>query len=145
MADHWIEFARRSRILLGILLVANAAAAPPPDTASDQTQVVSEGGRYLLEYHTHPTPIVLNEPFELLVTVRERLKQSPAKNVSLEVDAGMLAHNHGMFTSPEVIPTGAGEFRIKGMLFHMFGEWNLTFVLRRGLMKDKVITDIQVD
>ncbi|WP_133511267.1 hypothetical protein [Candidatus Thiosymbion oneisti] len=145
MIDQRIEFVTLLSAAVSLLLVTSIAAAPSDDPVSGQTRIVSTGGRYLLEYRTHPSPIVLNEPFELFVRVRERYKRSPAKNVSLEVNAGMLAHNHGMFTRPEVIQTGAGEFQVKGMLFHMAGEWNLTFIVRRGLIKDRVETDIVVD
>jgi len=57
----------------------------------------------------------------------------------------MPAHNHSMFTKPEVIRTGAGEFQVQGTLFHMASEWNLTFILYRGLIKDRAETDIVVD
>jgi len=145
MLNQWTKFATLLSITFGVLLVTSVVAAPSDDPASDQTRIVSAGGRYLLEYRTRPTPLVLNEPFDLFVRVRERYKPSPAKNVSLEVDACMLAHNHGMFTKPKVTRIGAGEFQVKGMLFHMTGEWNLTFILYRGLIKDRVEIDIVVD
>jgi hypothetical protein len=35
-----------------------------------------------------------------------------------------------------------GTFSVRGMLFHMPGEWNMTFSIKRGLMKDKAYVDV---
>ena len=104
--------------------------------------VTSKRGGYLVSYVTSPAPIPLNEMFEMHVEIRERHKRSPAKRVSLEVDAGMRAHNHGMNTLPVVERQEDGTFWVRGMLFHMPGEWNMTFSIKRGLMNDKADVDV---
>lgn len=88
MLNRWTEFVTLLSIIFGVLSATSVASAPSSDLVSDQTRILSAGGRYLLEYRTQPSPLVLNQPFDLFVRVRERYKhkQSPAKNVSLEVD-----------------------------------------------------------
>ena len=111
------------------------------DGVRDQV-VTSKRGGYVVSYVTSPAPIPLNEMFEMHVEIRERHKRSPAKRVSLEVDAGMRAHNHGMNTLPVVERQEDGTFWVRGMLFHMPGEWNMTFSIKRGLMNDKADVDV---
>jgi len=141
--------------ITAIALWLNVADAPellamqktpnPLKTATYENSVVSNRGYYVVKYTTEPAPIPLNEIFEMRVEIRERHKQSLAKRVSLEVDAGMIAHNHGMSTLPKVEPEEDGSFRVRGMLFHMPGEWNMTFVIKRGFLKDKAKTDVVLE
>ena len=106
--------------------------------------LVSDSGNYVIEYLTEPSPIPVNEMFEMIVRVRERLKKSAAPNVTLQVDAGMSAHNHGMNTMPVVQRLPNRQFRVRGMLFHMRGTWELTFLLKRGIMLDKATQVIHI-
>ncbi len=84
--------------------VVLCALAPVAFAAVDgfDGSVISESGNYVIEYQTDPSPIPTNRMFEMTVSVRQRLKKSPARNVTLEVDAGMSEHNHGMNTAPVV-------------------------------------------
>lgn len=123
-------------------MLAGQANPNQSETASNTNEVLSKRGYYLVEYTTEPTPIPLNEMFEMRVEIRERHKKSLAKRVSLEVEAGMSAHNHGMNTLPKVELGTDGSFRVKGMLFHMPGKWNMTFIITRGLIKDKAETEV---
>lgn len=120
-------------LLPGYLMMPATAVAAQKFDAS----VVSDSGNYIVEYRTHPNPIPVNEMFEMRITVREQLKQSPARNVSLEVDAGMSVHNHGMNTKPVVERLPSGQFSVRGMLFHMTGRWELIFLIKRGIISDK--------
>jgi len=99
--------------------------------------LISESGNYIVEYRTDPSPIPANKLFEMTVSVRQRLKKSPAQNVILEVDAGMSEHNHGMNTVPVVERLPSRQFRVRGMLFHMPGKWELIFAVKRGVVADK--------
>ena len=125
---------------VGCLAAAAVALAQAPNAS-----LVSRSGNYIVEYHTSPSPIPTNRMFEMTVSVRERLKKSLARNVTLEVDAGMPDHNHGMNTMPVVERLPSRKFRVRGMLFHMRGEWKLVFSVKRGIMVDKAeqILDIR--
>ena len=122
-----------------LFLALGWAVIGTPVAASERigTLVVSHSGKYVVDYVTHPSPIPTNEMFEMTVSVRERLKKTSANNVSLEVRAGMSIHNHGMNTMPVVERLADRRFRVKGMLFHMTGPWELVFVINRGILVDK--------
>lgn len=66
--------------------------------------------------------IPMAQPFAMQVTFCE-----PAGAKSLEVDALMPAHQHGMNYVPVVQDTGGGAFEVTGMLFHMPGVWEMRF------------------
>ena len=128
----------RGSPVFGLLVpVCCLAAAATAGASSPVGPVVSQSGNYIVEYDTVPSPIPTNRMFEMTVSVRERLKKSLARNVTLEVDAGMPAHNHGMNTMPVVERLPSRQFRVRGMLFHMRGEWKLVFSIKRGIMVDK--------
>lgn len=105
-------------------------------------EIVSDRGTYVVNYTSIPDPIPLNEVFELRVEVRERNKTMLATGLSLDVDAGMPAHNHGMFTRPEIEQLDDGSFRVTAMLFHMPGEWRITFVVHRGAIRETAVTNV---
>ncbi len=71
-------------------------------------------------------------------------KQALAYPVELEIDAGMKAHNHGMNVNPQIKALGNGQFKVEGLLFHMPGDWFLSFVIRRGAMSDKAEMNLVV-
>ena len=49
----------------------------------------------------------------------------------LGLEGGMPGHNHGLPTTPEIEPGDRpGEFRIRGVRFHMAGDWELRLQLR---------------
>lgn len=99
--------------------------------------LLTEGGNYFIQYQSRPSTIPLNQPFELLVEIRGRYQKQLAKYVDLVVDAGMPQHNHGMNLAPVTEALGDGRFRIRGMLMHMPGNWVLSFVVQRGLIREK--------
>lgn len=119
---------------------------PPTVIAGDgfDALVISDSGKYVVEYLTHPSPIPMNRMFEMTVSVRQRLKKSLAQNITLQVDAGMSEHNHGMNTMPMVERLPNRQFRVRGMLFHMAGRWELTFLIKRGIMVDKAEQVLQI-
>jgi len=44
----------------------------------------------------------------------------------VEVDGGMPEHNHGLPTKPRITEEmGGGDYRLKGMRFHMSGYWEV--------------------
>jgi hypothetical protein len=47
--------------------------------------------------------------------------------LSLDFDAAMPAHGHGMNTRPRATPVGPREFRVDDIKLHMPGRWPLSF------------------
>ena len=82
------------------------------------------GGRFMIEVRPDSGAIPLNEPFELLVRVEDEQQQG-AETLTLDVDGFMPGHGHGMLRNSEVAREADGSYRVRGMLFHMGGEWEL--------------------
>lgn len=152
----WVDSGRRPLWWPGILFATCLTVFPmvvsavpesesPADLTAAPIEVLSESGRYVIEYNTAPNPIPRNEMFEMRVTVREPLKNGPAAHVSLEVDAGMPGHGHGMNTLPVVKGSPTDGFQVQGMCLHMAGDWELIFTIRRGVMSDRGVAQVHVE
>jgi len=136
---------RRAPWRPGVLFATCLTVLPSVVTAvPGPMEVLTESGRYVIQYSTDPSPVPRNEMFEMQVSVREPLKKGPAEHISLEVDAGMPGHGHGMNTSPVVKGSPADGFRVHGMCLHMAGDWELTFTVRRGVMSDRGVVQVNV-
>lgn len=70
-------------------------------------------------WSSQPAPIVVGEPFALLITL------CPADARLLRVDASMPEHRHGMNYRATVEALGPGRWRAEGLLWHMSGHWEL--------------------
>ena len=64
--------------------------------------------------------IPLAKPFVIHLTVC-----TDTEITGLDLDAIMPVHQHGMNYRPTIAATGAGSYRVEGMLFHMPGHWEL--------------------
>jgi hypothetical protein len=86
----------------------------------------TDGASYFVSYETIPDPIPFNEEFNILVSVHdtdEKLNQ--ITDVTIDVDATMPAHGHGMNIEPIISSTEDGTFLAEGLLWHMEGEWEI--------------------
>lgn len=83
----------------------------------------SDGGRFDVEWSADPG-IVFNEPFELDCSVR-LVSGEPADGVQVTASAWMPAHRHGMVRQARTEALGDGRYRVRGMLLHMDGHWQL--------------------
>jgi hypothetical protein len=68
-----------------------------------------------------------SDPFDLEVRIDDP-SGAPA-DVTLELDAEMPHHGHGMNVRPTIERTGPGRFIVRGVLLHMSGRWELAFDL----------------
>ncbi len=83
----------------------------------------SDGGRFEVEWSAEPG-IVFNEPFELDCLVR-LASGEPADGVQLSASAWMPAHRHGTVRQTRTEALGGGRYRVRGLLLHMDGHWQL--------------------
>ncbi|MEE8141931.1 MAG: hypothetical protein V3T77_02410 [Planctomycetota bacterium] len=108
--------------------------------------VESNDGAFYVTYQPLPDPIPLNEPFALVVVVfQDPEHRKAAADVSLEVDAAMPQHRHGMTLEPQVEAHGAGSFTVQGMLFHMPGRWELYFDITQGPVTERAQLDVKLE
>jgi hypothetical protein len=83
--------------------------------------------------------------FALEVNVfRDAKLQQPAAGTTIEVDAGMPAHHHGMNLSARIEPVSDGRFRVSGMLFHMPGQWEIYIDVIQGAKKERARFAVEV-
>ena len=108
---------------------------------------VSERGLFEVELSTSPDPIPLNQPFELAVSLTTD-GAPPSADVSwtLRVEGWMPGHGHGMLRQAVVDELGDGRYRVRGMLFHMPGLWELrVFVIETRIEEDyRIVEDDKV-
>ena len=120
-------------LLLGLLALGSSSGALMSCGAgTSETQApasfggVSERGLFVVEVELDGGVIPLNEPFELGVSLRSG--DDPTRLLSgrtLLVEGWMPGHGHGMLRQSQVDDLGDGRYRVRGMLFHMPGEWEL--------------------
>ena len=100
--------------------------------AEENREGLTDGGTYYLYWDSIPSSIPFNEPFKLTAMVHDGADNTKMlMDRELFVDATMPAHEHGMDTVPEVTLDN-GVYTVDGMLFHMAGEWEITFAVSDG-------------
>ena len=100
------------------------SAAGGSDALGGPTSGATDGGTYLVEYETDPSPIPLSDDF----TMRTRVTDQEGRwieDATVVVNAEMPAHGHGMNTVPTTTYEADGWYRTEGMLFHMPGDWEI--------------------
>ena len=107
------------RILVGLLMLW-----PLPLLAcalDDAAQIELDGGGSLF-YRIDGAPRVA-QPFALLFQFCR--DGTPLRLERFKFDARMPAHGHGMNYRPAIENTGAGRYRVDGLILHMPGAWQL--------------------
>ncbi len=98
-------------------------ACAPTDVNSEG---YTDGESYYVVYETNPSPIPFNEEFSVSISVYENnQKETPISSVTVDVDANMPAHGHGMNQSPVVSGPNDNIYTADGLLWHMEGDWEL--------------------
>ncbi len=89
-----------------------------------------EGSRFTVRF-TQPEVIRVSEPFAVRVAV---CNAEPGNAVTLDVNAVMPRHGHGMNYRATVKPVAsagnATEYEVSGLLMHMPGQWEWQLSLR---------------
>ena len=101
------------------------------------------GGSYHVAFRPLPDPPPINEPFELEVTLTDA-EGAPVTDAGLWVSAWMPEHAHGMHLVPRVVSRKDGLYRLRGMLFHMDGLWQLDVDVVREHIAEGVRFELQL-
>jgi YtkA-like len=130
------------------LLAAVCCAAAPAVWACTPELSVTAGGKarmieaekYILAFRTQPENIVIGQHF--IVEFALCAKGAAAAPDSVRVDAHMPEHRHGMNYKTSVTATGAGQYRARGLLFHMPGRWEYIFEVRAAGVTERLTTSV---
>ena len=128
-----------------------ACPAPAPEPAPEpialpEPGVLSNRGTYWVSWAFEPTPIPLNEPFDVVVQVYDARR--PARGIDdvvFTIDGRMPEHRHGMNREPVIVRRDAHTFHVSGMEFHMPGEWQIHFDLTRAGRTERAQWDVELD
>jgi hypothetical protein len=123
----------------------HAQHAARAQTAVLPPQLTTDGGKFSLRLRASPDPIRLNEYFELVVEVSADALDDDRNPYWVDTRALMPAHAHGMNTLPRREDLGSGRFLFRGMLFHMAGEWELTFDVAKGRAREHASVRLVVE
>lgn len=124
------------------------AVPPPPASApAETTELTDSNKRFQIKFRPDPFPIEAGKPFLLHVEVGLNPIHSPysMEGPSLNVDAAMPEHRHGMNTQPRVTQAGPGKYEVKGMLLHMSGRWELYFDVVEGPVTHRATHVLELD
>lgn len=115
------------RFLLAFPLAVASAATLACATKLEGAQSI-ESPRHTLAYRTTPAKLAVGKPFAVELVVCP--KDPQARITSIEVDARMPEHRHGMNYTATVKPQADGRYRAEGLMFHMPGRWEFMFDIR---------------
>jgi len=123
---------------LALLAAGDAAPLPVQHPWDGAERIESNGGGYVVFLRTDPSPIPENEEFSVTAWVfAPDAPDEPLADVSLDVDAAMPEHGHGMNRVPEITRRDDGRFDAEGLLFHMGGRWELYLDVTRGPITER--------
>lgn len=102
----------------------------------------SAQGSYVVTLRTSPSPIPLNQPFEAWIIVTPKKPTTAA--LTVEVDARMPEHFHGMNRVAKTERQPDGTFRTEGLLFHMPGRWELYVDVAEGGRTERAQVEVNL-
>ena len=137
---------RLTTIILSVILMASCSS--PPHTISESepgvSTITSNDGGFVVQWSTRPEVIPVNDFFEVDVLLLGP-DGTPLENATLDVDAAMPHHRHGMNHRSHMEHVGDGRWRAEDMLFHMPGSWVLYFDVNQEGTVRRAQTDVEVD
>ena len=125
---------RAGVLAAALLLPAVAAAQDCSPVLPGGTQL--ESARYSLGYRAVPGKPAVGKHFSLELAICP--KPGTAAPESIQVDAHMPEHRHGMNYQAQVVAGSGGRYKADGLMFHMPGRWEFIFDVRSGGRTDRL-------
>lgn len=122
----------------------NEQAAANSIEQDNTTIITKDKSAYSVLITPRLSSLPLNQYFDMTVEVRSEFQKALPYSVDLMIDAGMRAHNHGMNVKPVIERISDNKFKVKGMLFHMPGEWFIEAAIKRGVMQNTLETTVDI-
>lgn len=139
---------RVGRAVATCLLMSGAVAPVWAQAGKDACATFGPGARLMesahfrLAWRSDPAPVPVGRLFALEVAICPRAATGVIS--ALVVDARMPGHGHGMNYKPSVKSSGDGRYRVEGMMFHMPGQWELSFELRESGRSERLVQTLAV-
>ncbi|WP_185234782.1 hypothetical protein [Teredinibacter franksiae] len=116
-------------LIIVTLLNTTTLSSNTQQLAHNYHQVGIASESYRLELYTQTDRIPFNKMHSWKVIVHDT-SPSPNLRVDVSIDGGMIAHKHGLPTTPIVERlTTPDTYLIHGLKFQMEGEWFIDFIL----------------
>lgn len=120
---------------LAACTLAFSALAQLAPCAGERESLRAQASRYTVHFRAIPSPAV-GRHFALAFSVCG--STGAANPESVTVDARMPSHGHGMNYRPSIAALGSGRYRAEGLMFHMPGEWELTFIVQDAGASERI-------
>lgn len=108
-----------------LLFTACDAGVQSTQTIPLPMQTETSSGAYQASCVFNPIPIPRNEYVTMTLTLQRADGADLSPELAIKVDADMPSHGHGINTEPEIKKLSDGKYEVKGLLFHMGGDWEL--------------------
>jgi len=143
----WRRPSPSGRILLALALAGSALAVQGCEPSAGRGEggkktFQSNGGHFTVDVQTSPSAIVVNQPFDVTVTVTP--KSAAAGPLEVIVDARMPAHFHGMNRVPKMTRGSGNTWKAEGLLFHMSGHWELYVDITQSGTTERAQLDVDL-
>ena len=99
---------------------------------------------YMFVCETEPDPVRLNELFSMHIRVWYLDGRPIANPISIDADAAMPQHGHGMMVRPKVTAKDDNWFLVEGMMLHMPGVWRLSIDVTEGAVTERASFELEV-
>ena len=133
---------RAGFVVLILAAVGLDGCGKTSDSGTGRRKFDSNGGRYAIELSTTPAAIVVNQPFDVTLTVTPKV--GAVGDVEVQVDARMPAHFHGMNRTAKVSRGPGGSWKAEGLVFHMPGHWELYVDITQGGSTERAQMDVDL-
>ena len=90
------------------------------------TEVMTDGGSWMVSYTASADPIPLSEPFNLDIMAMDHMSGDMVMIDDIALGVSMPSHGHPMNNDPAISTNDDGTVTVTGMLFHMEGWWEMT-------------------
>ena len=122
-----------------------AGAAVAADPLAGYDVATSMAGMFTAAWRPAGGKVPENEVFELdLLLFQGAETSAPLAGAEIHVSAWMPDHGHGMNRKPEAREVAPGRYRVRGMLLHMEGAWQLFVDVVAGGVSERAQFELAV-
>ncbi len=126
--------------LATMTLLSAAAECGDKLQQKGKQMLLNEG--YAVAFVPSVWPITVGKHFSLSIQICSPTGKTTPSTV--QVNADMPIHKHGMNYRPTVIDLGGGSYRADGLMFHMPGKWRFLIELGNESQNIQLLRELDV-